>query len=805
MEQTLQEALEWADDIIESVQQQPPPARPEPNGEKSLQEKLYDIYVEECEKEPEAGGLRSNVNLLEKLMKREALPCLVVNLYPENQGYSLMLKDKSGSFSETFQLPYEVEKLLEYLDAEVLPSFLIDVLEKSPVNVFHHGCVIAEIRDFRQCASIYPPEEPGPEPAASSTEPSLAYQTRHILLRPTMQTLVSDVESITTSDNRQWSQKEKLELESQLLLATAEPLCLDSSAAVTCTTNRLLFNDQKMNTDPMKQNFKRHASPFLDQQEVPSGCTCPPDLTTMTPFQKQAKIIPDDPSDLEIDEADTWKPRLCELTVPSEMDMQTYVDEMPSLPFDEAEPTVSAASEVKYDCTFDYEDDDLLWGMNSSLMTSLNDPLFSDDIFLPPEDRSDSQMYLPPMPLGDYSDDFMAGVNTEPRKTLDVCQEPVQNKASCPGTMPQGSSSSVCLPQPSPAEKPTTSLVPSSVLEKESRTPLPVPLAPISGQGSASVSSLRPQASPVAPPAPKAATVVQQSGPVGGDRVSALPPPAPANAKSSGNNPKIQHPTSTPGVNVIHVVRSLSNLSSSVGSSSQARGSPASAPAAEGNTQTSLPTREQPPGPSQRPVKPPMQLIINNTANPLTVKLPPGSVILRPEPQKPSQGQARQPQQRQPQQIYVLIPKQHQPPRAPVPPQPQPQPQRPASSQGSNQQPASLPAQQTSHLNTEQTGRPNTGGTRVIQQTHTSVVCQVGSTQQGHRQNIHSQSFQLSATVVHQGQSQTQNVQLRIIPRIVSVSRAAPQTSGCGCAAGEPSEKGPGDPPTSPGPKSSSR
>ncbi|XP_036031522.1 transcription factor SPT20 homolog [Onychomys torridus] len=794
MEQTLQEALEWADDIIETVQQQPPPARPASSGEKSLQEKLFDIYVEECEKEPEAEGLRSNVNLLEKLMKREALPCLVVNLYPENQGYSLMLKDKSGSFSETFQLPYEVEKLLEYLDAEELPSFLIDVLEKSPVNVFHHGCVIAEIRDFRQCSSIYPPEEPGPEPTVSSTVPSLAYQTRHILLRPTMQSLVSDVESIT-GDNRQWTQEEKLELESQLLLATAEPLCLDPSVAVTCATNRLLFNEQKVNTDPTKQCFKRHASPFLDQEEAPSGCTCSPDLTTMTPFKKQATIIPDDPTDLGIDGADPWKHRLCELTVPPEMDMQAYVDEMPSLPFDEAEPTASAASEVKYDCMFDYEDDDLLWGMNSSIMASLNDPLFSDDIFLPPEDRSDSQMYLPPMPLGDYSDDFMAGANTEPKKTLDVCQEPVQSKASCPGMMPLGSSSSVCLPQPSLGKKPTASLVPSAVLEKESGTPLPVPLAPITGQGSSAVSSIRPQASRDIPPAPKAATVVQQTT-VGGNRVSTHPPPVQPNAKSSENNPKIQHPTSSTGVNVIHVVRSLSNLSSLVGSSTQALGCPTSAPAAEVNTQTILPTREQLPGPSGRPVKPPMQLIINNTANPLTVKLPPGSVILRPEPQKPSQGQVRQPQQRQPQQIYVLIPKQHQPPRAPVPPQPQPMP--PASSQGSNQQPLSLPAQQTSHLNIEQTGRLNTGGTRVIQQTHTSVVCQVGSTQQGHRQNIHSQSFQLSATVVHQGQTQTQNVQLRIIPRIVSVSRAAPQTSECRRAAGEPSDRGPGDPPTSP-------
>lgn len=48
-------------------------------------------------------------------------------------------------------------------------------------------------------------------------------------------------------------QEDKLLLESQLILATAEPLCLDPSVAVACTTNRLLYNRQKMNTRPLKR------------------------------------------------------------------------------------------------------------------------------------------------------------------------------------------------------------------------------------------------------------------------------------------------------------------------------------------------------------------------------------------------------------------------------------------------------------------------------------------------------------------------------------------------------------------------
>lgn len=126
------------------------------------------------------------MNLLEKLVSQESLSCLVVNLYPGNDGYSLMLRGKNGSGrkspfrrqsrscclfvcfvgiychslhsyqlsvcfpdSETIRLPYEEKELLEYLDAEELPPILVDLLEKSQVclhiatdgdffNLIHH-------------------------------------------------------------------------------------------------------------------------------------------------------------------------------------------------------------------------------------------------------------------------------------------------------------------------------------------------------------------------------------------------------------------------------------------------------------------------------------------------------------------------------------------------------------------------------------------------------------------------------------------------------------------------------------------
>jgi len=47
-------------------------------------------------------------NTLAQLVDRDHLNTLVVNLYPGNEGYSLMLRGRDGFDSETIRLPYEV-------------------------------------------------------------------------------------------------------------------------------------------------------------------------------------------------------------------------------------------------------------------------------------------------------------------------------------------------------------------------------------------------------------------------------------------------------------------------------------------------------------------------------------------------------------------------------------------------------------------------------------------------------------------------------------------------------------------------
>jgi len=219
-------------------------------------------------------------------VEREKLNTIVVNLYPGNKGYSLALhydehmllnpqtnewsttadkdeaaneaaglgsaagagshrsrpkpatldeshaKTEAGQAKHDFGLvevlrwPYENDLLLQCIDREMLPEFLMDLLGAETVSlsdgegtrvyakpsVFYAGCVIAQIRDFRQTF-------------ATSTN---ICDMKHILLRPTNATLFAEVQQMGS----QWPAEDKLALESQLVLATAEPLCLEPDPSI---------------------------------------------------------------------------------------------------------------------------------------------------------------------------------------------------------------------------------------------------------------------------------------------------------------------------------------------------------------------------------------------------------------------------------------------------------------------------------------------------------------------------------------------------------------------------------------------
>ncbi|XP_058681251.1 transcription factor SPT20 homolog isoform X8 [Ammospiza caudacuta] len=638
MQQALELALDRAEYIIESARQRPPKRKYLSSGRKSVFQKLYDLYIEECEKEPEIKQkLRRNVNLLEKLVMQETLSCLVVNLYPGNEGYSLMLRGKNGSDSETIRLPYEEGELLEYLDAEELPPILVDLLEKSQVNIFHCGCVIAEIRDYRQSGNMKSP----------------TYQSKHILLRPTMQTLICDVHSIT-SDNHKWTQEDKLLLESQLILATAEPLCLDPSIAVTCTTNRLLYNKQKMNTRPMKRCFKRYSRSSLNRQQEVAHYSTPPQLRLLDYLQKRKERKAAQQYDLKISKAgncvDMWKQNPCYLTAPSEVDVEKYAKVEKSIKSDDSQPTVWPAHEMKDDYVFECEVGNQVQKTKLTIFQSLGNPLYYGKIQTLKGDEENDNLLTPSQ--------FLIGSKTDAERVVNQYQELVQNEAKCTVKMFHNSSGSVSHLSPGKEMEQPESVsgsVQSSVLGKGVKhRPPPIKLPSSSGSSSSgnifsSQQSSGHLKSPTPPPPSKPPGLSRKQS-MDLNQVSMLSPAAMSPASSSQRTTSTQVMANPAGLNFINVVGSVCGAQSLMSGSNPMLGCNTGAIAPAGINLSGI----LPPGglvPSALPAA--MQSAsqagspfgLKNTSNlrPLNLlQLPGGSFIFNPLQQQLSQFSPKQ-------------------------------------------------------------------------------------------------------------------------------------------------------------------
>ncbi|XP_032754303.1 transcription factor SPT20 homolog isoform X10 [Rattus rattus] len=751
MQQALEQALDRAEYIVESAQQRPPKRKCLSSGRKSIFQKLYDLYVEECEKEPEVKKLRRNVNLLEKLVMQETLSCLVVNLYPGNEGYSLMLRGKNGSDSETIRLPYEEGELLEYLDAEELPPILVDLLEKSQVNIFHCGCVIAEIRDYRQSSNM---KSPG-------------YQSRHILLRPTMQTLVCDVHSIT-SDNHKWTQEDKLLLESQLILATAEPLCLDPSVAVACTANRLLYNRQKMNTRPMKRCLKRYSRSSLNRQQDLSHCPPPPQLRLLDFLQKRKERKAGQHYDLKISKAgncvDMWKRSPCNLAVPSEVDVEKYAKVEKSIKSDDSQPTMWPAHDVKDDYVFECEGGNQYQKTKLTILQSLGDPLYYGKIQpWKADEESDSQMSPSHSSADDHSNWFIIGSKTDAERVVNQYQELVQNEAKCPVKMSHSSSGSASLNSGEEGE-PETSSIQSSVLGKGVKhRPPPIKLPSSSGNSSSGNYFTAQQASSFlkspTPPPPSSKPSLSRKSSVDLSQVSMLSPAALSPASSSQRSTVSPVMADSAGLNSISVVSAAGGAQALKSGSNSMLGCDTGAipPAGQSLCSSGL----LPSGglltnalPSAMQAAPqagiPFGLKNTSSLRPLNLlQLPGGSLIFN-----------TQQQQQQPQLSHFIQPPQ--------------QPTASGSQQPEEQGPEQGLAAQEQALTAQQAAVVNLTGVGGFTPSQAAVLSQLGSAENRPEQTLPQQRLQLSSAFQQQ---QQQLQQLRFLQHQMAMAAAAAQTA----------------------------
>ncbi|XP_048243565.1 transcription factor SPT20 homolog [Haliotis rufescens] len=309
MTASIQRAAQYAEYLLQCSRQHPASLLPSPPSTsskgKSLHQKLVDLYIEECNKHPEVKELDHATHLLGKLVRRDKLNCLVLNLYPANEGYSLMLKARNGVESETIKLPYEESELLEYVDAAQLPPFLVDLLEKAQVNVFYNGCVIVEVRDFRR-----------------STTGS--HDTQYVMLKPTPQSLLCDINALTNDGNR-WTQDDVFQLERQLLMATEEPICLDPSPAVLLINNRLQFEHKKLNNPMLKRCVKKFTQAAVNRKRKLEQAPAPPELKLHDFIHKRKdKSRANPPVNLKVGKScvDMWKQRPTQLSAPESVNVE---------------------------------------------------------------------------------------------------------------------------------------------------------------------------------------------------------------------------------------------------------------------------------------------------------------------------------------------------------------------------------------------------------------------------------------------------------------------------------------------------
>merc|ERR1712029_9238 len=192
-------------------------------NERSLEEKLLELHIEESLKDKLSWSSHLNPcsNLLTLLCKRERLNKLVVTLHPESH-YNLAATTADGQMIGLAQLPYSEDAVLNALDAQEVPAFLVDLLEKSVPALFYSGCVIAKVHDLRARAC-----------ASSASQPDVT----HLLLRPTtQQSIICDsnvmAKQLSAVHGRPLSQEERSAIEGQLALASEPHLCLDPDPVV---------------------------------------------------------------------------------------------------------------------------------------------------------------------------------------------------------------------------------------------------------------------------------------------------------------------------------------------------------------------------------------------------------------------------------------------------------------------------------------------------------------------------------------------------------------------------------------------
>jgi len=200
-------------------------------------------------------------NLLSRLNSTHPLTKLVVTLYPGDEGYTLSLSSQQQE-TELVRFSYEDTHVLDSVDNEELPVIVMDLLselEQDTQDLFHSGMVVCELRDLRK----------GPRGSSDL-----------VLLRPTTQSIICDSIAMSRgAAHAKWTSEDRNNLESQVVLATEGPLCLDPSPVVSLIAAKAHHSRTKFSTVPLRRHAtKRYSQAGQNRKRKLESLAAPPEL-----------------------------------------------------------------------------------------------------------------------------------------------------------------------------------------------------------------------------------------------------------------------------------------------------------------------------------------------------------------------------------------------------------------------------------------------------------------------------------------------------------------------------------------------
>eukprot|EP01091_Cochliopodium_minus_P003363 TRINITY_DN1322_c1_g1_i1.p1 TRINITY_DN1322_c1_g1~~TRINITY_DN1322_c1_g1_i1.p1 ORF type:complete len:621 (+),score=193.36 TRINITY_DN1322_c1_g1_i1:272-1864(+) len=152
--------------------------------------------------------------------------------------------------------PYDrnTRNFIEMINANKISVEFLDIIRENGSIHYYEGCILVELRDFRD--------------KSSSGQPVV----KKVLLRPTYETVVHDITLFCNSRDK-FSEGDRLQLESSLVLNTAKPLCLDPSPNVFYINTIINFNKHKNNLKLSKEERKKLLR--SNEKPAPSNFTIP--------------------------------------------------------------------------------------------------------------------------------------------------------------------------------------------------------------------------------------------------------------------------------------------------------------------------------------------------------------------------------------------------------------------------------------------------------------------------------------------------------------------------------------------------